>query len=385
MTELRGPLRDLLSDPIEHEKLEGIRRRMHATRWLPRERAWRIAPALAAAAVVVVGVVSWWSVAPAPDSGPLRLARDGSPLRSVHGGAELEEHALHDGSVLFVARDTRVEAIENGDARVVLAQGDGRAEYHVRPGGPRRWTVDAGALVVDVVGTRFAIVRDGARVRVEVREGRVRVRGVGLAGGLRTLGAGEHVEVGTEEPSPEPPPVPVEAAASAPAEPTGPRAAPAPRPRWRELADRGAYTEACAAIGERGLRDASRRAHTVDELWALADTARLSGHPALAVEPLTRLAEHDAPDARAGIAALTLGRLSLDALDAPGEAVRWLERAVALGVPERLREPTLARLVEAHRRAGNGTQMASTGARYLESYPDGRNAARVRAWLESVR
>jgi len=148
-----------------------------------------------------------------------------------------------------------------------------------------------------------------------------------------------------------------------------------PSSTWRALADRGAYADAFAALGERALGEASRQSVSEDELYALADTARLSGHPRLAVTPLRRLMDEHA----SGVAALTLGRLQLDALDDPRGATRSLARADALSVPAHLAETLLARRVEAHRRAGDADTARSLAAAYLRAHPEGRYADRVRA------
>lgn len=155
--------------------------------------------------------------------------------------------------------------------------------------------------------------------------------------------------------------------------------------RWRSLAERGEYAQAFDVLGgSSGIALAAERARSVDELFALADTARLSGHAELAVDPLSRVVREHAADRRAAVAALTLGRLQLDALDAPAEACDSLERALTLDLPAHLREVALARLVEAQRRAGRGERARELAGEYLERFPDGRNAARIRAWYEGV-
>jgi hypothetical protein len=151
------------------------------------------------------------------------------------------------------------------------------------------------------------------------------------------------------------------------------------------LAARGAHRDAFEALGTDGFERTAARAGSVSELFALADTARLSGHAALAVAPLERVLAEHASDPRTGLAALTLGRLQLDALDAPGSACASLERAIALGLPDDLAEIAYARLVEAHRRAGHREQMAASARAYLERFGSGRNAEQVRRLVSDVR
>jgi transmembrane sensor len=386
-TELRGPLKSVLEDPIEHEALERVRRKVHASRKMPAHHPWRWAP-VAAAALVALSIGAVWSFdreEPAiADVGPLRI-QSGSPLRSVRGDADGTEVALHEGSLIALDPRTRLDAVENGSTRVLLAQGDGRAVYDVHPGGPRRWSIDAGSLTVDVVGTRFTIVRSGARVRVDVHHGRVRVRGTSVRGGLRTLVAGDSIEIGAEErptpraETPRPTTARNEPAIASPIAPIERE----PRDDWRELADRGAYDDAFRALGADGLTRAAERSRSVDELFALADTARLSGHPELAIDPLERVSADHSTDGRAGVAALTLGRLLLDALDRPEPACASLDRAVELGLPAHLSEVAEARRVEAHRRAGHRDRAIELARAYLERFPEGRNAERIRSWLDA--
>jgi len=67
---------------------------------------------------------------------------------------------------------------------------------------------------------------------------------------------------------------------------------------WRELARHGHNDEAYATLGAEGLRSESGRLG-VDDLLALADVARLSGHPAEAVVPLQRVLSEFASNAQA--------------------------------------------------------------------------------------
>ena len=144
----------------------------------------------------------------------------------------------------------------------------------------------------------------------------------------------------------------------------------ATREPWHRYADRGDYVRAFDSLGADELARRSRGSASVEELFSLSDTARLSGHPALAVEPLARIVEDHETDARAGLAAFTLGRLHLDALDQPSHAVRWLEEARTLQVPDRLQAALLSRLIEAHRRAGHADRVNALQRERARRFPD---------------
>jgi transmembrane sensor len=148
---------------------------------------------------------------------------------------------------------------------------------------------------------------------------------------------------------------------------------------WRELARGGRDAEAYAALGAQGLRREARRLG-VDDLLALADVARLSGHPAEAVAPLARILSDFSHDPQAPLAAFALGRLELDALARPRAATAAFERALELGVPHSLRDDVSARLVEARERAGDGAAARAAASAYLREFPSGRH----RAEMESV-
>jgi transmembrane sensor len=268
----------------------------------------------------------------------------------------------------------------------VLARGS--AVFEVRPGGPRRWTIECGLATVDVVGTRFSCVRQAGRLRVNVDRGTVLVRGERVPDRVRRLGAGEGIDIvdGLAEgapatPAPRPagavPPTPVPEAAEA----RDARAAAAGRGTagWRDLARDGRHREAFRALGADGVRRETRRLG-VRDLLALADVARLSGHPADAVAPLERILAELAGDPQAPLAAFTLGRLELDALSRPSDARAAFERALALGVPAGLREDARARLVEACARAGDRAAAVAAASAYAREFPGGRYARAIEGW-----
>jgi transmembrane sensor len=149
---------------------------------------------------------------------------------------------------------------------------------------------------------------------------------------------------------------------------------------WRDLARHGRHGEAFAVLGADGLARESKRLG-VNDLLALADVARLSGHPAEAVAPLERILTDFASDAQASLAAFALGRLELDSLGRAQAAAAALNKALALGIPRSLREDVRARLVEAYARGGDPSAARRAAAAYFEEYPHGRHARAIEGWL----
>lgn len=120
-----------------------------------------------------------------------------------------------------------------------------------------------------------------------------------------------------------------------------------------------------------------------DALLLLADIARLSGHPNRAASVLERLL-YDHPDSKqAPVAAFTLGRVRLEALEQPRRAAAAFELAVRRGLPAPLLEDAFARQVEALAKAGDRVGAQAAADRYFSRYPKGRRAALVERWVES--
>ncbi len=261
----------------------------------------------------------------------------------------------------------------------------GRADFEVHPGGPRRWQIECGLATVEVVGTGFSCAREPGRLRVAVQHGAVLVRGDQVRDRAQRLSAGQSLEIVDPllaPPAAAPARLPEPAAAPEPAGDAAPAVVTPPLARvsWRELAQSGRQRDAFAALGPRGLMHETRQAGVAD-LLLLADVARLSGHPRDAVAPLERILDAYPRDAQAPLAAFALGRLELDALDAPAQAARALDRALALGLPQSLREDARARLVEAHARSGNAAAARAAAAAYRREFPDGRYRARIESQL----
>jgi transmembrane sensor len=382
VTRLPDPIKNVLRDGADEVALQRIWRKIDAS--LPRSRrrssALLLLPLAAVAGVAAVVFVTGGALR--RDAGPLGLA-DGKPLSSVDAPAEGTLLSMSDGSSVRLEGGARFEPVESSGTSFVAILQRGSAAFEVRPGGPRRWQIECGLATVEVVGTKFACDRGPERLRVSVEHGAVLVRGERVPDRVRRLAAGEALEL-TEAVSPVPAQVdPVVAPETEAAiEPARPAASPraAAKPSWRELALGGRHAEAFAALGSPGIRREAKRVG-VSDLFALADVARLSGHPGDAVGPLTRIVTEHSEDPQAPLAAFALGRLELDDLSQPTRAVSALERALSLGAPQSLREDVRARLVEAYVRTGDHAAARTAADAYLREFPRGRHRAAIEVQL----
>jgi len=353
-------LKEKMASPIEEAELDAVFHRVEASLQPRPSRASRLTlPAVAVASLGLGVLVAYGASSSSSSSevaaGPLRW-QDGRAFEGLGGAREAR---LSDGSRIEVTEGAELRLVSNAADAFALALESGRVDLEVRPNGPRLWSVDAGDVRVEVLGTRFSVVRD-EEVRVEVERGLVSVR---WSGGTELVGPGESwasLDVGETvssassgaesasamaEPGPESASEPAASELAASEAELGAASA-SESSRWRTLADRGAYDDAYAAVQRRGFRRSVIGAPDVETLFALADTARLSGHPAEALEPLRRIVEHHASDRRAGVAAFTLARLELESFGRRGESRRWLERALELGLGGSLREAAERRLRE---------------------------------------
>jgi transmembrane sensor len=355
-----------------------------------RRRVLVLGGALGAAATVAA--LAW--LPPARQRAPLALA-DGRPLATLEAaaGAPLAV-ALSDGSHLSLAAGTRVEAEPAGGA-VALRLLRGTLVADVRPGGGRRWSVDAGLAVVEVVGTRFTVEREEGRLRVTVERGLVVVRGARVPGGMARLGPGSLLQV-TAAPATQVAAASLPAAAvtpagagaaAAPSRPASvPGVAPTSRPPapegWAALARGGAHADAYRALGRDGLAAAARGGPSTETLLALADVARLSGHPGDAVAPLEAVVRRHPREPRGALAAFTLGRVQLEQLRDYRAAADDFAQALGIGLPAGLEEDAWVRLVEARVRAGDGAAARAAARGYERRFPRGRHHREVQRWLE---
>jgi transmembrane sensor len=274
--------------------------------------------------------------------------------------------------------------VVNGDETQLELTG-GQARFSVEPQGRRRVSVLSGQVRVEVVGTVFIVERRQQQVRVAVDEGVVRV----TVGGVeqRTVRAGEvalfddslPVNAPVEKVEAEPEPLPPSPAPT-PVKPPVPPRTPKNQQRvvadskWRDLAAAGAFDEAWAALQLTLPRDEP------EELLMAADVARLSRHPRAAIAPLERVIARFPADARAPLAAFTLGRLHLEDLGDALSGAEAFAKARTLAPRGPLAPDALAREVECLARAGAKERAVERARLYLSEYPTGARAAAVRQW-----
>jgi len=339
-------------EPAWAPEREAAVRAAIARRSTRRRAVVRAAVAVASTGMLVVGgfaLVRWHSAVPV--AAPPGSSASTVPNPPAPGGPDEAETV----TVTRLSADTVLAPLPDRDGRGFALHAGG-ARFSVRHDPDRPFIVAAGDVTIEDLGTTFSVRYLGAdRLKIAVENGLVRVRAVGTD---TEVPAGASLEVpvspAVEDPGPKSRPTTASAAS------------------WRPLAERGQYEEARRALRKAG--PSAVRDDTADLLLA-ADAARLSGHPEEAVPYLERVLRGHARDPRAGLAAFTLGRVLLDELGRPSEAVEAFARVRSSGGP--LAEDALAREVEALARAGDVTRSREQALLYRRLYPNGRRAKAV--------
>ena len=388
VSQLRYPLREGLRDPADEAALRRTWEAIDA-RFPRRRRRWT--PAIGfASALALAGAIAVFVVV-RHDPGPLRLA-DGQAVVAVEAPAFGARMSMSDGSSIQLSGGARLDPLESTGTSFVAFLEKGSADFEVHPGGPRKWRIECGLATVEVVGTRFSCERSPGQLRVAVTHGIVLVTGERVPDRVRRLAAGQSPGGGRRDVGPGPPPArrrrsrPPPATGRRPrgsslrrsnrsARPVAPR--PTPGASWPGAAGTRRPSPRSA---RRGSGAESRRLGIADS-FALADVARLSGHPADAEAPLERILGEFASDGQASLAAFALGRLELDSLGRPRKAANALNRALALGIPQSLREDVRARLVEAYARAGDLAAARAAAETYTREFPGGRYTKTIESRL----
>jgi len=280
-----------------------------------------------------------------------------------------ENWELRDGSrISMESPDTRITKQRESNDEVTFELEAGAARFDVAHRPERTFRVQAGLVLVEVLGTRFRVERRGAGTVVSVERGRVRVS---WPGAFAELAAGEQGAY-----------PPAQAVAAAATERVAVAASAEAAPEAAAAASASAESVPLAArpsgAGRAALAENPARAASAEELFAAADRARAAGHPQEAKRALRELTERFPRDGRAPFAAFTLGRLLLENLGQPAEAARAFAEARALaGGSSALAEDALAREAVAWRAAGRLTQAAERATLYRTLYPRGAHLKEV--------
>jgi transmembrane sensor len=376
-TGLATPLARLLrSDPDEATTgriWRGIEARLPSREPAPRAVFGRLGVAAVLLLLASGALASWrlglWTPRALADRwrepNALVLAEGGN-LESVEGGpTEARSATLSDGSKIEAAPGARVEALASTPTELALVVRRGQVRFSVTPGGPRRWSIEARGVRVEVVGTVLSVAARERSVSIGVEIGAVVVRSPLLADGVTRLVAGQTLELpaeptvaaAPEAPAPVAPPPSVEVAA--PPVP-GPVRAP---PRAAEVRSSPRDLEARDSVTPRDAEhEAARRR------WADADAARAAGDVPRAIRLLEQLLREHPDDPRASLAAFTLGTLFEGE---PQRAASAFRQALDLGLPSVLRDTCYARLASALYAAGDRTTLRAVAAEYRSTYPHG--------------
>jgi hypothetical protein len=327
------------------------------------------------AATLALGALVWLAGGPAMDAvrGPLASAPAGAPAAPQVGSALASQQLrLPDGStVQLLDATTDVMVEHSAPERVALRIRAGRARLEIDAQAGRVFQLRTSQVVFQVLGAVFEVAQEPESTWLRVESGRVLVVSGAEPGALE---AGDEATYPLPGRSALAAPIPVEpeqgrrparARASLPS---------APVESWREHAERGEFKQAFSLLP----RPDSGDAMDVSELLLAADAARLSGHARAAVPFLERVMEEHAADARAPLAAFTLGGVLMNQLGMPREAEAAYAKARATSIGGALAQDALARQVEAAYRADDEALARRLAREYLEHYPQGRRIHAVR-------
>jgi TolA-binding protein len=296
-------------------------------------------------------------------------AHHGRPIVSegaaIGSAAESTSAAFSDGSEVDVERGGHVRVVKDRQDETRVEVLAGRAEFEVAKRPERPFVTSVRGVEVRVIGTRFSTELDLSRppgvVHVRVGRGVVEVRRRSGETASR-LGAGEALDVALEPVAPE----------------LAMAAAPSVTPLTSSSTAPGASSPSAPMVPAPAPVGASK-------LFEAAKAARAAGDVDGAARSYSILLKQFPGDERAGVAALELGRLRMDAQHAYRPAAEAFRRAIAAAPNEGVREDALARLVEVLDAMHERDSCRKERSLYLQRYPRGLYVSRVeRACMPGV-
>lgn len=282
------------------------------------------------------------------DSSSETTPPDGKQVDQEIGEKPRPAIRLDDGSKVLALGSSQVSLVEQTESEARFRLDTGKAWFDVKPSTSRAIVVRIADVRVQVLGTEFVVEKVGGEVFVWVQRGTATVSS-----------EGEEVTLLENEQGRFP-------AHNAPTATTD--AVPALPPTPSTTTSKKAKLQA----------DVLLESKSVIELWAIADSARLAGKIASAIDALDMLVTKYPTDARAPLAAFTLGRVLLDSKSAPARAASAFAKARTLSPKAPLVEDALAREIEAHWQAGAARVAKQRIELYERLFPQGRHIERNR-------
>lgn len=282
---------------------------------------------------------------------------------------------LIEGSEIQLTAGAQLDLTQADENEVVVVLQRGRASFDVARRPSRSFVVKADSIEVRVVGTKFAVRREGRAVEVEVERGIVLVREGDV---VKRLVKGERWAR-----------VLPQAEATAPIEPDdemveGEEEAEQPqatrstkrkvvRPSRKQPEPLAAAPTAPVAEEEpitSAVETPAAPEPSPADAFAAAMRARAGGHTKEAIVGFQQVCERWPSSAFAPMSAFEWGRLALDSQDDPRQAVRAFERTLELATSASLVEDALARLTEAYARY-DAVSCRRVQSEYLRRFPGG--------------
>jgi len=302
------------------------------------------------------------------------------------------EVRFSDGSALVLTpgAETSIAELDAHGGRVRLDEGTAKVSITKRPGAS--WMLAAGPYSVRVTGTAFSLhwSKREQNFQIAMTSGSVVVTGPLINSGI-TLRAGQRLEsrvdagrlvldgdapIAKEDPAVAPlnpgPAATPSGAVAAHAAPSGDVAS-AGRAQpldWHKKAAQGEFADVIAAAERRGL-DATLASVSLEDLAALADSARYARRPALAKRALLAERARFPRSVAARDAAFFLGRI---AEDEGAGASEWYERYLSESPDGAYASQALGRKMMLAYQRGGAKAAGALASAYLERYPKGAYA-----------
>lgn len=156
-----------------------------------------------------------------------------------------------------------------------------------------------------------------------------------------------------------------------------------PRSAWLDLADRGDYPGALAALEQSQVAHLVLATGSVEELMTMAEVARFAGNQERAIQALSQVVDRYGRDPNAPLAAMMLGNLLSRAGDAEG-AARAYARNRALSPGGDFAEDALVREFDLALLAENATLASSLFDQYAHEFPAGPHLYAMRYELDEL-